>query len=345
MPSRPPAVIAVPALWLCLRRRAAPAGRRSAEASASCRICFPPRPIWAATFRDLRRTRASRRSSTDGSPISPARPRSIRRSVPSPSTTTNRRRPTPTRSRCSRTSGAATTLSVAYVGNRYLNLRNNLNLNPVATGRALRSGQRGPDESGEPAARQLSQADRRIRNDQPAHQWRLQPLQLAAGHGEPARPLRADVRVGLHAWPSPRARPEFRTSTIWPTPTTTHPATGGTCCRSTGSTRFRRRPGPPACSAPLLDNWQVAVVAGFTTGAPESVTFTTTDNFDFTGGGDAGRVSVDARMRSRFFPGASGRTSAGSTRRASSARRAAATKAIRAVSTTSAPGRTPGTSP
>ena len=30
--------------------------------------------------------------------------------------------------------GSATTLSVAYVGNRYLNLRNNLNLNPIAPG-------------------------------------------------------------------------------------------------------------------------------------------------------------------------------------------------------------------
>ncbi len=42
----------------------------------------------------------------------------------------------------------------------------------------------------------------------------------------------------------------------------------------------------------VLDDWQAAVVAGFTTGTPESVSFTTTDNFDFTGGGDGGRVSV-----------------------------------------------------
>jgi len=48
----------------------------------------------------------------------------------------------------------------------------------------------------------------------------------------------------------------------------------------------------PRAVRAMLDHWQVAVVAGFTTGAPETVTFTTTDNFDFTGGGDAGRISI-----------------------------------------------------
>ena len=73
---------------------------------------------------------------------------------------------------------------------------------------------------------------------------------------------------------------------------TTRPAIGGTCCRSTGCTRFRRDLGPASASAPCSTTGRSPSSAGFTTGAPESVTFTTTDNFDFTGGGDAGRVSV-----------------------------------------------------
>jgi hypothetical protein len=75
---------------------------------------------------------------------------------------------------------------------------------------------------------------------------------------------------------------------------------------------------------------------------PETVTFTTTDNFDFTGGGDAGRISVtpgcdpilprDERFHQRWL-----------TPPASSGRRAAVTRAIQAAFTTSVRARTRGT--
>ena len=48
---------------------------------------------------------------------------------------------------------------------------------------------------------------------------------------------------------------------------------------------------PPAVQA-ILSDWQAAVVAGFQTGIRETVNFTTTDNFDFTGGGDGGAIVV-----------------------------------------------------
>jgi hypothetical protein len=39
-----------------------------------------------------------------------------------------------------------------------------------------------------------------------------------------------------------------------------------------------------------LDNWQVSGITTFASGFPQNVTLTTTDNFDFTGGGDGGVV-------------------------------------------------------
>ena len=42
----------------------------------------------------------------------------------------------------------------------------------------------------------------------------------------------------------------------------------------------------------ILDNWQVAAVGLFASGAPAAVTFTTTDNADITGGGDPGRINM-----------------------------------------------------
>ena len=94
--------------------------------------------------------------------------------------------------------GSAMTLSVAYVGNRYLNLRNNLNLNPVPPGARFDPANADPTNPASPLPDNFLRPIDRIRSDQPAHQWRLQPLQLAAGHGEPARPLGAELRVGLH---------------------------------------------------------------------------------------------------------------------------------------------------
>src|SRR4029079_17238075 len=44
----------------------------------------------------------------------------------------------------------ATTLSVAYVGNRYLNLRNNLNINPIAPGARFDPANADPTTPGSP---------------------------------------------------------------------------------------------------------------------------------------------------------------------------------------------------
>jgi len=43
--------------------------------------------------------------------------------------------------------------------------------------------------------------------------------------------------------------------------------------------------GNHAVTRALLDNWSVSGISTFATGAPAAITFTTTDNFDFTGGG------------------------------------------------------------
>ena len=43
--------------------------------------------------------------------------------------------------------------------------------------------------------------------------------------------------------------------------------------------------GNNAATRALLDNWSVSGISTFATGAPAAITFTTTDNFDFTGGG------------------------------------------------------------
>jgi hypothetical protein len=40
----------------------------------------------------------------------------------------------------------------------------------------------------------------------------------------------------------------------------------------------------------ILDRWQVSGITTFASGFPQNVTFTTTDNFDFTGGGDGGSI-------------------------------------------------------
>jgi carboxypeptidase family protein len=40
----------------------------------------------------------------------------------------------------------------------------------------------------------------------------------------------------------------------------------------------------------IFDNWQISAIGDISSGAPQSVTFTTVDNSDLTGGGDPGRV-------------------------------------------------------
>jgi hypothetical protein len=42
----------------------------------------------------------------------------------------------------------------------------------------------------------------------------------------------------------------------------------------------------------LFDNWQISGITTLASGIPREITFTTVDNFDFTGGGDGGRLNV-----------------------------------------------------
>jgi hypothetical protein len=42
----------------------------------------------------------------------------------------------------------------------------------------------------------------------------------------------------------------------------------------------------------VVDNWRISGISTLATGLPRAVTFTTTDNFDFTGGGDRCSSSV-----------------------------------------------------
>ena len=85
-------------------------------------------------FRGSRRTRASRRSSTVGSRTwpgtaafdSPINPVAFDDYDPQTAYTYSLE--------VQQNLGGATTLSVAYVGNRYIDLRNNLNINPIPPG-------------------------------------------------------------------------------------------------------------------------------------------------------------------------------------------------------------------
>ena len=74
---------------------------------------------------------------------------------------------------------------------------------------------------------------------------RYHSLQVTANRRS-ARGWRSDPPT---RWRSRRARAGFRTFTIWPTPTTTPPATGGMCCRSTACTIFPVGLGTP-CAPP-----------------------------------------------------------------------------------------------
>src|SRR5262249_20191563 len=52
----------------------------------------------------------------------------------------------------------------------------------------------------------------------------------------------------------------------------------------------------------VLDDWQISGITTFATGQPSNVTFTTTDNFDFSGGGEVcgtGIVQTGSAVLSR----------------------------------------------
>jgi hypothetical protein len=187
--------------------------------------------------------------------------------------------------------GFATTLSVAYVGNRYLDLRNNLNLNPVPPGARFDPANADPTNPATPLPDNFLRpmigygainlrtnggysrynslqvtANRRVRSGFTFGS----AYTLAVARSTAGIPNFHDLAYTYDYAPSDR-RHVLSLNGVYEIPS------------ATWAHRTLRV---------VLDNWQAAVVAGFTTGAPESVTFTTTDNFDFTGGGDAGRVSV-----------------------------------------------------
>ena len=95
--------------------------------------------------------------------------------------------------------GGATTLSVAYVGNRYLNLRNNLNINPIAPGARFDPANADPTNPASPLPDNFLRpmigygAINMRTNDGYS---RYNSLQVTANRRVPLRP---GVRVGLHA--------------------------------------------------------------------------------------------------------------------------------------------------
>ena len=270
---------------------AAPAGPRSVAASACSRTCCRRQPIWAATCRDSPRIRASRRSSTDGSPTLPEQPRSIRRSIPSPSTTTNRRPPTRIRSRCSRTWGSRRPSAWRTSAIAISNLRNNLNLNPIAPGARFDPANADPTAPASPLPDNflrplIGYGAINLRTN--GGYSRYNSLQVTVN-----RRVRAGLAFGsaytLAVAKSTSGIPNFHDLAY------TYDYAAGDRRHVLSLNGVYDIPSAawlPRYLRPVLDRWQVAVVAGFTTGAPETVTFTTTDNFDFTGGGDAGRISV-----------------------------------------------------
>jgi hypothetical protein len=187
--------------------------------------------------------------------------------------------------------GGATTLSVAYVGNRYLNLRNNRNLNPVPPGARFDPANADPTNPAVPLPDNFLRpmiGYGVINQRTNAGYSRYNSLQVTAN-----RRARGGLSFGsaytLAVARSTMGIPNFHdlSYTFDYAPSDRRHVLSLNAVYDVPSATWA----PPVLRA-LLDNWQAAVVAGFTTGAPETVTFTTTDNFDFTGGGDAGRVSI-----------------------------------------------------
>ena len=186
--------------------------------------------------------------------------------------------------------GAATILSVAYVGNRYLNLRGNRNLNPVAPGARFDPANADPTLPGSPLPDNflrplVGYGSISLRTN--AGYSRYNSMQVTVN-----RRTRGGLSFGsaytLAVNKSTSGIPNFHDLAY------TFDYTGGGRHVLSLNAVYDV---PAASWAPkavraVLDNWQAAVVAGFSTGGPESVGFSTTDNFDFTGGGDGGRISV-----------------------------------------------------
>jgi hypothetical protein len=187
--------------------------------------------------------------------------------------------------------GASTVVSVAYVGNRYKDLRGNRNINPVAPGARFDPANADPTNPASPLPDNF-----------------LRPL---TGYG--SINLRTNAGYSRYNSLQVTANRRARTGlsfggayTLAVNKTTSGIPIFHDLSWSYDYAGADRRHVlslnavydlPPATWAPralqaILGDWQGAVVAGFQTGTPQTVNFTTTDNFDFTGGGDGGSVVV-----------------------------------------------------
>ena len=187
--------------------------------------------------------------------------------------------------------GGATTLSVAYVGNRYIDLRNNLNINPIPPGARFDPANADPTNPASPLPDNflrpmIGYGTINLRTN--GGYSRYNSLQVTAN-----RRVRSGLMFGS-AYTFAVAKSTAGIPNFHDLAYTYDYAVGDRrhVLSLNGVYDIPSWTSAPRVARAVLDHWQVAVVAGFTTGAPESVTFTTTDNFDFTGGGDAGRISI-----------------------------------------------------
>ena len=205
---------------------------------------------------------------------------------------------------------SGTILSVAYVGNRYVNLRGNRNLNPVSPGARFDPGNADPTNPATPLPDNFLRPMAgygSINQRTNAGYSRYNSLQITVN-----RPVKSGLSFGsaytLAVNKSTSGIPLFH-DLSW-----SYGYAGGDRRHVLSLNAVYDIPSagwaPPLLRA-VLDNWQAAIVAGFQTGTPQTVGFSTTDNFDFTGGGDGGSVVVvpgcnpelprGERSRTRWF--------------------------------------------
>ena len=145
--------------------------------------------------------------------------------------------------------GGATTLSVAYVGNRYLNLRNNLNINPISPGARLHPANADPTNPASPLPDNFLRPMVGYGSINHAHQCgysRYNSLQVTVN-----RPVNsgAVVRVGLYAGGN-KSTSGIPLSMTCPGRMAMPAATGATCSHSMPCTTFRLPAGRPNCCEP-----------------------------------------------------------------------------------------------
>jgi hypothetical protein len=182
-------------------------------------------------------------------------------------------------------------VSVAYVGNRYLNLRGNRNINPVDPGERFQPGNADPTNPASPLPDNflrpyVGYGTINLRTNEGYS--RYHSLQVTAN-----RRTRGGLTFGsaytLAVNKTTSGIPNFH-DVSW-----TYDYAGGDRRHVLSLNAVYDIPDASWAPRPVravLDGWQAAVVAGFQTGTPLTVSFTTTDNCDFTGGGDGGAVVV-----------------------------------------------------